>query len=372
MIKKDYYEILGVDRSAETDTIKKAYKSLAMQFHPDRNPDNAEAEERFKEASEAYQVLSDQEKRNVYDRFGHDGLRGQGYQGFSGFEDIFSSMGSIFEDLFGGFGGTTQRRGGPRRGADLRFDLELELAEAAFGTEKAIDVQKYAQCLQCQGTGAKPGTDAVSCPTCGGAGAVRRSSGFFSIQTTCPQCGGAGKVIQNPCDECSGSGRVVEATKVNVKIPAGIEEGMKLRIAGKGEDGTKSGPPGDLYVVVFLKPHEFLERHGQELVMRLPVTISQATLGAQTKVPSLDGEINVTIPKGTQHGNLIRVKGKGVPHLKGYGRGDMLIETHILVPKKISKRQEELMREFAEIEGEKSSGKSESLLDKIKHFATGE
>ena len=291
---------------------------------------------------------------------------------FSGFEDIFSSMGSIFEDLFGGFGGTGRRRGGPRRGADLRYDLELELAEAAFGTDQTIDVDRYASCLSCKGSGAKEGTEPVTCPACNGAGAVRRSSGFFSIQTTCPQCSGAGRVIQDPCPECQGNGRVVESSKVSVKIPAGIEEGMKLRLSGKGEEGQLGGPAGDLYVVVFIRPHPFLERHGNELLMRLPISMAQASLGGKTEIPTLDGEVTLSIPKGTQQGDLIRVKGKGIPHLKGYGRGDLMIEANIRIPKKLTKRQEELLREFAEIDGEKPEEKNDSIFDKIKSFATGE
>ncbi len=238
--KKDYYSVLGVDRSADEDSIKKAYKKLAIQFHPDRNPDNPEAEDKFKEASEAYQVLSDSNKRSIYDRFGHDGLRGQGYQGFSGFDDIFSNMGSIFEDLFGGFGGGGRTSNGPMRGRDLRYDLEVDLEEAAFGSDKKIEVKKYASCLKCQGSGVKPGSQPIICPACQGSGQIRRTSGFFSIQTSCGQCGGAGKINKDPCPECEGSGQVIESSHLSVKIPAGIGHGAKLRIAGKGEDGANT------------------------------------------------------------------------------------------------------------------------------------
>ena len=372
MEQREYYQILGVDRNADESTIKKAYKKLAIQFHPDRNPDNQEAENRFKEAAEAYQVLSDPDKRATYDRFGHDGLRGQGYQGFSGFDDIFSSMGNIFEDLFGGFGGSQRRADGPRRGRDLRYDLEIELEEAAFGTEKSIEIQKYASCLTCTGSGLKPGTSPTTCPTCMGSGQIRRTSGFFSIQTTCSQCGGNGRIIQYPCDQCNGSGQVIESSQINVKIPAGIDSGVKMRIAGKGEEGHKNGPPGDLYVVIYLRPHEIFERHGNDLALRLPISIAQAAVGAQINVPSLDGDLIINVPKGSQNHDIVRTKGKGVPLLKGYGRGDLLVEINIVVPKKITKRQEELLKEFQQIEDNKRSSKSDSFLKKIKSFATGE
>lgn len=372
MINKDYYEILGVPRDADDATIKKTFKKLAIKFHPDKNPDDAKAEIRFKEASEAYQVLSDPDKRATYDRFGHEGLRGQGFQGFHGFDDIFSNMGSIFEDLFGGFGGSRRQANGPRRGRDLQYDLEVELEEAVFGTEKKIEVRKYASCLNCKGSGVKPGSKPVTCPVCNGAGQVRRTSGFFSIQTSCGQCGGAGKIISDPCEECQGAGKVIESAHVNVKIPAGIDYGMKMRIAGKGEDGFSGGPAGDLYVVIHTKPHDFLERHGNDLIMRLPISMVQAAMGAQHSVPTLDGDITLNIPKATQHQDVIRVKSKGVPHIKGYGRGDLLVEVHVQIPKSLTKRQEELLREFAEIEGDADVGKAGSFFDKIKHFATGE
>ena len=371
--KKDYYEILGVPRDSTDDVIKKAYKKLAIKFHPDRNPGDNEAEDSFKEASEAYRVLSDQEKRATYDRFGHEGLRGQGFQGFSGFDDIFSSMGNIFEDLFGGFGGGARaRHNGPVRGHDLRYDLEIDLEEAAFGTEKKIEIQKYASCLQCRGTGVKPGTSPVTCPTCQGTGQIRRTSGFFSIQTSCHQCSGTGKIIKDPCEECSGSGQVVESSHINVKIPAGINHGAKMRIAGKGEEGNRGGSSGDLYVIVFIKPHEYFERHGNDLSIRVNIPMTTASLGGNVTVPSLDGEVKINIPKGTQNQDIIRAKGKGIPYLKGYGRGDIMVEISVSIPKKLTKKQEALLKEFDEIQQKNKSSTAESILKKIRNFATGE
>ena len=371
--KRDYYEILGVSRDSSGETIKKAYKKLAIKYHPDRNPGDSEAENLFKEASEAYGVLSDSDKKATYDRFGHEGLRGQGFQGFSGFDDIFSSMGNIFEDLFGGFGGGSRtHHNGPQRGHDLRYDLEIDLEEAAFGSEKKIEVQKYASCLQCQGTGVKPGSSPATCPTCQGTGQLRRTSGFFSIQTSCHQCSGTGRIITDPCEECTGSGQVIESSHINVKIPAGIGHGSKMRIAGKGEEGHRGGPAGDLYVIIFIKPHEYFERHGNDLSMRVNIPMATAALGGNMNIPSLDGDLKINIPKGTQNQDIIRSKGKGIPYLKGYGRGDILVEINVAIPKKLTKKQEILLKEFDEIQQKKKSSKAESILNKIRNFATGE
>lgn len=372
MNKRDYYEILGVDRSADEATIKKAYKKIAIENHPDRNPNNPEAEDRFKEASEAYQVLTDADKRATYDRFGHDGLRGQGYQGFSGFEDIFSSMGSIFEDLFGGFGGRSPRSNGPRRGRDLRYDLEIELEEAAFGSEKMVEIQKYASCIHCRGTGIKEGSSPATCPSCNGAGQIRRTSGFFSIQTSCGQCGGTGQIIKDPCTQCDGTGQSIESSPINVKIPAGIDNGVKLRLAGQGEEGHRGGPHGDLYVVLFIRPHDYFERQGNELILRVNVPMAQASMGGQMTIPTLDGDQKISIPKSSQNGQTVRVKGKGIPYLKGYGRGDLIVVVNIVTPAKLTKRQEELLKEFQSIEQKKQPSKSDTILDKIINFATGE
>ncbi|MCL4233871.1 MAG: molecular chaperone DnaJ [Deltaproteobacteria bacterium] len=372
-VTRDYYEILGVSRDASAAQIKKAYRELAVKYHPDRNQGDAEAETRFKEASEAYQVLSDDEKRRTYDRFGHDGLRGTGYQGFHDFNDIFSSMGSIFEDIFGGMGGGFRsRRDGPGRGDDLRFDLEIPFEEAAFGAEKRLDVQKSASCMHCHGSGAAPGSSPVACPLCHGQGQVRRSQGFFSISTTCPNCGGFGRIIKEPCAECQGKGRVLEKTQVSVRIPAGVEDGMRLRVSGKGEDGTRGGPPGDLYVFIHVKAHEFFKRHEDAVVIEIPVAVHEAAIGTQIQVPTLDGDVALAIPAGTQHDDILKIRGKGIPHLRGYGRGDQLCIIKVRVPKKLTKRQRELLEEFGKIESGKKPDVLGSLLDRIKHFAMGE
>lgn len=369
---RDYYDILGVPRGADAAQIKKAYRELAVKYHPDRNPDNPEAETRFKEASEAYQVLSDPEKRQTYDRFGHDGLRGQGYQGFNDYNDIFSSMGSIFEEIFGMGGRRSGRRDGPARGDDLRFDLEVPFEEAAFGAEKRLEVPKLAACLECHGSGATPGSSPIACPLCHGAGQVRRTQGFFSIATTCPNCGGAGRVIKDPCTTCGGQGRVTEKAHVSVRIPAGVEDGMRLRVSGKGEDGVRGGPAGDLYVFIHVKPHEFFQRHEDNVVVEVPIMLHEAALGASLAVPTLDGDVTLAVPSGSQHDDIVKIRGKGIPHLRGYGRGDQLCVLKIRIPKKLNKKQKELLEEFGRIEAGKKPDVLETLLDRIKHFAIGD
>lgn len=370
MNKRDYYETLGVSRDADDKTIKSAYRKLAVQYHPDRNPDNAEAEQKFKEASEAYSVLSDQQKRQTYDRFGHDGLRGQGFQGFSGFEDIFSSFGNIFEDIFG-FGGMGGRRShsGPARGADLRYDLEISFEEAAFGTENTLDIEKPASCLHCKGSGAKEGSQPETCRVCQGSGQVRRSQGFIAIATTCHACNGNGQIIRDVCEHCSGSGMVAESTKISVKIPAGVETGNRLRLGGKGGAGERNGPPGDLYVVVHVKPHKIFERHGQDIVSQLYLNYTQAALGDKMEVPTLEGKQLLTIPKGTQSGELLRLRGKGIPSLRGYGRGDQIMVVNIAVPKKLKKQEEELLRQLKEVESKATDKKGDSLFERLRKLA---
>ncbi len=351
MTKKDYYEILGLDRNASEDDIKRNYRRLALKYHPDRNPGNKEAEEKFKEASEAYEVLRDPEKRDLYDRFGHEGLSGAGFQGFSGFEDIFSSFGDIFEDIFG-FSGTRRSKTGARAGADLRYDLSIPFMDAIFGAEKDIDLEKYETCRECQGTGAAPGTSPEVCPRCRGTGQVTQSSGFFSISTTCPQCRGEGRIIRTPCKQCLGSGRVRVAKKVHLKIPGGVETGSRLRLRGEGEEGRMGGPSGDLYVFLHVEPHEFFQRDGDDIYCQVPVSITQAALGASLEVPTVDGHETLKIPKGTQSGKVFRLKGKGAPHLRGYGRGDQVIQTVVKIPTHLNKKQEELLKEFAHLSGE--------------------
>lgn len=367
---KDYYEILGLPKSADAAQIKKSYRELALKYHPDKNPGNAEAETRFKEASEAYQVLSDADKRATYDRFGHEGLRGSGYQGFNDFGDIFSSMGSIFEEIFG-MGGKRSRRG-PDRGDDLRYDLEIPFEEAAFGVEKRIEVPKRASCMTCRGSGMKPGSSPTTCPLCHGAGQVRRSQGFFSISTTCPNCRGAGTIIKDPCPSCGGAGRIVEKSHVAVRIPAGVEDGMRLRIAGKGEDGDPGASPGDLYVFIRVTPHKIFHRHENDVVVEIPIMLHEAALGANLQVPTLDGNVSLVVPAGSQHEDIVKIKGKGIPHIRGYGRGDQLCVLKVRVPKKLTKRQKELLEEFGTIESDKKDSKASGIFERLKNLAGAE
>jgi len=355
MIKRDYYEVLGVDRRASEEEIKKTYRKLALKYHPDRNPGDQEAEEKFKEAAEAYEVLRDSEKRNIYDQFGHQGLQGTGFTGFGGFDDIFYAFGDIFEDFFG-FG--TRRRGQrttARPGADLLYDLRLDFAEAVFGTEREIEIPTSATCESCGATGREPGTDEQVCPLCQGQGQILQSQGFFRISTTCNRCGGQGRIISNPCHSCNGSGQQKVTRKVLVKVPAGVDTGTRLRIPDQGESGYRGGPPGDLYVRLHMDPHEFFERDGNVLYCQIPISMVQAAIGDTIEIQTLDGSRSVKIKPGTQSGEIIRLKGDGVPNLRGYGRGDLLIDIQVKTPVNLNKRQGELLREFAEIENSKKS-----------------
>ncbi|MGD9310598.1 MAG: molecular chaperone DnaJ, partial [Desulfosarcina sp.] len=294
--KRDYYEVLGVDRSAGEAELKKAYRKLALKFHPDRNPGDRDAEDRFKEAAEAFDVLRDAKKRQIYDQFGHQGLEGSGFSGFGGFEDIFSSFGDIFEDFFG-FGGGRRSSSRVHRGSDLRYDMRLTFMEAAFGTEKEIDVEKAEACNACEGSGAAPGSGVETCPQCGGSGQIGRSQGFFTVRTTCNQCRGQGQVIGNPCVECHGQGRVLARKKVSVRIPAGVDNGSRLRLTGEGEAGSYGGPHGDLYVFIHVENHDFFKRDETNVLCQIPVSFVQATLGDTITIPTLDGETEMHIPK---------------------------------------------------------------------------
>jgi molecular chaperone DnaJ len=355
MAKRDYYEVLGVNAKASQDEIKKAYRQLALRFHPDRNPGDKAAEENFKEAAEAYEVLRDPQKRDIYDQFGHAGLEGTGFTGFGGFEDIFSTFGDIFEDFFG-FG--TRRRGSrttARPGADLLYDLRLSFEEAVFGTEKEIEIPTSASCESCGGTGREPGTEEDICPICRGQGQILQSQGFFRISTTCHRCGGQGRIITNPCKSCNGVGREKVITKVLVKVPAGVDTGVRLRIPDKGESGYRGGPPGDLYVRLHADPHDFFEREGHNLYCRIPISMVQAAVGDTMEIQTLDSTKSVKIPPGTQSGDLIRLRGEGVPGLRGSGRGDLFIDIQVKTPVNLSKRQKEILREFGKIEDSKDS-----------------
>jgi molecular chaperone DnaJ len=359
--KRDYYEILGVNRNAGDDAIKASYRKLALKYHPDRNPGDKEAEENFKEAAEAYEVLRDPQKRNIYDHYGHQGLQGTGFSGFRGFEDIFSSFSDIFEDFFG-FG--TGRRSGTaaRRGADLRYDLTISFMDAAFGVDKEIEIEKLESCSACQATGCEPGTYPEDCPQCGGAGQISRSQGFFSIRTTCPHCRGEGRSIRYPCAECRGTGQVERKKKVSAKIPAGVDTGSRLRLSGEGESGARGGPPGDLYVFINVKPHEFFKRNNYDVVCQVPISFVQAALGANINVPTLTGEKNLHIPKGTQPGEVFRFKGEGIPSLRGYGNGDQIMQVLVKTPTGLTKKQEALLKEFARIESGKLSTKIKKMF----------
>lgn len=353
--KRDYYQILGVGRDASEEEIKKSYRKLALKYHPDRNPGNKEAEEAFKEAAEAYEVLSDPEKREIYDRYGHEGLSGTGYRGFTGFEDIFASFGDIFGDVFGFGTGRSRSRTAARAGADLRYDLRISFMEAARGTTREITLKKYGVCQACRGSGCAPGTAPEVCGRCHGRGQVMQSSGFFSITSTCPQCRGQGSVVTNPCRECSGSGKVRISKTIQLKIPAGVETGSRLRLKGEGEEGLHGGPSGDLYVFIEVEPHEIFERNGDDVYCRLPISFVQAALGGSVDAPTIDGVEKLKIPRGTQTGKIFRLKGRGIAHLRGYGRGDHVIETVITVPTNLTKRQEELLREFERLSQESSN-----------------
>ena len=364
MEEKEYYKILGISKNASDEEIKKNYRKIAMQCHPDRNPGNREAEERFKIASEAYEVLRDPEKREIYNRYGIEGLKGTGFTGFRGFEDIFSTFGDIFEDFFG-FGTTQRGRTRPRSGADLRYDLKISFYEAAFGKETEIVIPKNVLCEVCNGTGAKSGTSPSHCPNCKGTGQVTRSQGFFTISTTCSQCNGEGKIIQYPCKECRGFGKVRKNKRLNIKIPPGVDSGSKLRIRSEGEGGEMGGPPGDLYVFLYVEPHDFFSREGDDIICQIPISFPQAILGAEIELPTLKGKRNLTIPKGTEFGEIFKLKGEGFPKLRGYGRGDQLVQIIVKTPKYLTKRQEEILKEF---EGLSRNREKEEKQESWKRF----
>ena len=370
MAKADFYETLGVDRGADEKALKSAYRKLAMQYHPDRNPDNAEAEAKFKEVNEAYETLKDPQKRAAYDRFGHaafeNGGMGGGGAGFgaAGFSDIF-------EDIFGEMmGGARARRGGGReRGADLRYNMEITLEEAYSGKTAQIRVPTSVTCETCSGTGAKPGSEPVTCSTCGGAGRVRAASGFFSIERTCPACNGRGQTIEDPCTDCNGQGRVTQERSLSVNIPAGIEDGTRIRLAGEGEAGFRGGPSGDLYIFISVKPHEFFQRDGADLYCKVPISMTKAALGGNFEVATMDGAYTrVKVPEGTQSGRQFRLKGKGMPVLRHAAMGDLYIQIVVETPQNLSKRQRELLHEFDEISAKENSPQSTGFFSRMKEF----
>ena len=363
----DYYEVLGVSRSASSGEVKKAYRKLAMQYHPDRNQGDKESEEKFKQATEAYEVLSDSSKRQIYDTYGAEGLKSRGYQG-PDFEDIFSNFGDIFGDIFG-FGRAEHRsKNGPTRGADLRYDLSISFMEAVHGVSKDLEIERPDTCWTCEGTGLRPGHKAETCATCQGRGQVVRAQGFFRMSTTCPQCHGQGEIIKDPCADCDGVGLVKSKKKVSLKIPAGVDTGAKMRLRGTGEGGRKGGPAGDLYVIIHVEPHEFFMREGDLIYCQYPLHFDQAALGTDLEVPTIHGKKKLKIPKGTQTGERFTLKNEGVQHLRGSGRGDMIVEVKMVTPKKLSKRQKELLQEFGELERKKEKGGEDGLLKKLLHL----
>jgi len=359
---KDYYEVLGVSRDATADDLKKAFRQLAMKYHPDRNPDNKESEEKFKEINEAYSCLSDVQKRAHYDRFGTAEGMGGGYSG-AGFGDIFED---IFGDFFGNFGGARRQR--PAKGSDLRYDLSISLSDAVFGTEKTIDFAKWETCGDCKGTGSEPGTTAETCTSCKGTGEVRFQQGFFSVSKSCGKCQGTGKKITHPCGKCRGAGRTQEHKSVSLKIPAGVDTGSRLRISGEGEPGVYGGPYGDLYVVLNIEEHPFFKRDGTEIFCDVPVSFPQAALGTEIEVPTIDGTTKLKIPAGTQSGRLFTIKNKGVPRVGSHHRGNQIVRIYVEVPTKLTARQKELLEEFSSINGDEVS---KSFREKLKDLFSG-
>lgn len=371
--KRDYYEVLGLDKGADEQAIKKAYRKMAMKYHPDKNAGNKESEEKFKELSEAYEVLSDSNKKARYDQFGHAGLGGngqggfEGHSGFGGFDDIF---GDIF-DMFGGGFSNGRKKSGPQKGADLRYELGINFEEAAFGVEKEVNISRHEKCGVCQGTGAKPGKSPKTCSKCNGNGEVRYTQrtplGQFVNVKTCDACRGEGTVIEDPCGECKGSGKVQKNKKIEIKIPAGVDTGSAIPLRGEGEPGAKGGPSGDLFIVLRVRPHEIFQRDGNDIICEIPITFVQAALGDDLVIPSLDGKIKYKIPEGTQSGTIFRIKGKGIPNLRGYGRGDLYVKVIVEIPKRLNEKQKDLLIKFGEIMGEEGHDQRKGFFDKVKN-----
>ncbi len=376
MARKDYYEVLGVSRTAPPEEVKKAYRQMALKHHPDRNPGNKEAEEKFKEAAEAYSVLIDGEKRSVYDRFGHDGLRGGGYQGFSGFdssvfEDFEDILGNLFGFSFGDFFGARDgRRGGARgqRGRDLGLEVEIGLEEAAAGVDKELKLNRAELCPDCRGSKRKPGTQAAACPTCGGHGQVRYQQGFLTVARTCPRCQGRGEIIAAACPACEGRGHIKQKRTLRVRIPAGVGDGSRLRLVGEGEAGDEGMPVGDLYVVIRVRPHAFFERDGNDLACRIDISFAQAALGARVEIPTMDGSEILKIPAGTQSGDAFKLRNKGLPDVGGRKKGDMIVRVQVKTPESLSKEQKTLLARLAELRGEDVEGIDQSVIHRIKNI----
>jgi len=380
MAKRDYYEILGISRNASSEEIKKAYRRLAVKYHPDKNRDNSkEAEEKFKEVSEAYKILSDGEKRKIYDQYGHAGLQadvGAGGGGFTGFDfdpfkifdEVFgqrsSSGGGIFDNFFGGRTGV--REGQP--GSDLRYNLEITFKEAAFGAEKEVQVPRYETCSNCRGSGVKSGSSPQTCPSCGGTGSIAVSQGFFSMSRTCTQCHGRGTIIKDPCKECRGSGRVRRTRRVKVKIPAGIDNGSHLRLAGQGEAGLRGGPAGDLYITIRVRPHPIFKREGDTVICEIPITFTQAALGGEIRVPTLNGRARLKVPPGTQTNKIFRLRKMGIPHLRSSGRGDQWVKVIIETPVNLSAEQKQLLKRLEEVGRGNGQPKARDFFNRVRQI----
>jgi molecular chaperone DnaJ len=372
-MKMDYYEVLSVERTATDAELKVAYRKLAMQFHPDRNPNNPEAEERFKQCSEAYQVLSDADKRAAYDRYGHAGVSGAGPAGFNGGGNPFQGqgdLGDIFGDLFGemfNMGGSGNRRASrAQRGRDLKFDMRLEFEEAVFGVEREITIRRAEVCEDCSGSGSEGGKQPETCQQCGGRGQIRTQQGFFSVARTCPVCSGTGSIVRNPCKTCKGDARLQREHKILVKVPAGVEQDTRIRYSGEGDAGRFGGPAGDLYVVLEVKAHKFFERDGDDLHCVIPVSFPQAALGTEIELTTLEGKETLKVPEGTQSGKEFKLKGKGVPHLNSHGKGDLIVEVRVQTPSKLNKQQKELMKQLAETMTVENTPASRGLFGKVK------
>lgn len=372
MAKRDFYETLGVTKGASADDIKKAYRKLAMQYHPDKNPGDKEAEHTFKEINEAYDVLKDDQKRAAYDRYGMGAFEGAGAGGpggFGGGGDFSASFSDIFEDLFGDFMGARQRSSGPARGADLRYNLEISLEEAFKGKQESIRVATSVTCDTCSGSGGANGAKPVTCTACNGAGRLRAQQGFFTVERTCATCGGSGKVIKDPCKKCAGSGRMRKEKTLAVTIPAGVEEGTRIRLSGEGEVGARSGPPGDLYIFLSIKPHPIFRREGADIHCRVPIRMTVAAMGGSIEVPTIDGSrARVQVPPGTQTGDQFRLRSKGMSVMRSSARGDMYIHAQVETPRNLTTRQKELLKDFEKTEGKNTSPDSEGFFSKVKEF----
>ena len=370
--KRDYYEILGVSRDASAEEIKKSYRKLAVKFHPDKNPGDHQAEEKFKELGEAYEALSDPDKRAAYDRYGHSAFTGGGGGG-GGFHDPMDLFSQVFGSAFGGgfeefFGGGRRQRTGKQRGSDLRYDLEISLEEAARGSEKELEIEHFGPCGNCHATGSKSGGGTKPCTTCGGRGVVARQAGIFIQQTTCPECRGAGETVTDPCGTCGGDGRTHKTSRIKIRIPAGVEDGTRLRSTGNGDAGVRGGAAGDLYVFLHVKEHDVFEREGNDLFCEVPMPFSVATLGGELEVPTLDGKASIKIPAGTQGGTLFRLRERGVPSLSSSKKGDLHVRVQVEVPTKLNSEQQEKLREFAESIGQHNSPMQESFFQKARRF----